>query len=409
MRRFVQRALNKLDKLDQAQLSAFTQDLARDNERLEILLDSMTDGVLVCDKRNTFLMSNKAAERLLPLSIQHFAERPPVWELIDDVHISEFIRKSLLDQDAVDEAEFCLQVPGAVRIISLRIGPLVSKGRIQGTVISISDISEKRNREARLRRAESLAKLSTVAAGVAHEIKNPLGAISIHIQLIQRLLGTQTCSYPSDVNAYLGVITEEIDRLNAIVVDFLFAVRPMDIQLLRGDLRDVIEDVVHLMAPELEQQSIALDVRPEGSQADILMDERYIKQAILNLVKNAVHAMPEGGTLRLRTYLHENSVCLDIEDSGVGMNQEVLDKIFEPFFTTRDFGSGIGLTLVYKIVKEHGGEISVESQEGRGSTFTLSFPAIRAGHHLLPGPQTTENSGLRVLDPLWKSDDEDAS
>jgi len=404
MRRFVQRALNKLGKLDQQQLHAFIQDMARENDRLDILLDSMSDGVIVCDRTNRFSMCNKAAERLLPLSVQHLAERLPVWDLIEDQSVAEFVRSTLIAQESIKEKEFILPGIGAVRLVSVSILPLVSKGRIEGTIISIGDVTDRRMQETKLRRAENLAKLSTLAAGVAHEIKNPLGAISIHIQLIQRLINQQECSAPDGVSQYLNVVTEEIERLNRIVVDFLFAVRPMDIQLTKGSLNHVTEDVLQLLAPELEQSGITLEQHLSSELPDVLMDERYIKQAILNLAKNAVHAMPQGGKLLVRSFRSTKAnqeAMLEICDTGVGMSPEVIDKIFEPFFTTRDFGSGIGLTLVFKIVKEHGGEIGVESKEGKGTTFCLSFPAVQTTRHMIGAPAGD------LMQPLWKHQPDD--
>jgi two-component system, sporulation sensor kinase E len=389
MRRFVQRALNKLTKLDQAQLQIFIQDLARENDRLELLLDSMPDGVLVCDKTNRFLLCNKAAERHVPLSVQHLSERSPVWEIIEDSAIAGFVRETLVAQESVKEKEFVLGGFGTFKIIAVSILPLVSRGRIEGTIISVHDVSERRRQETRLRQSENLAKLSTLAAGVAHEIKNPLGSISIHIQLIQRFLAQQTCVVPPDVNEHLTVVTEEIERLNRIVVDFLFAVRPMDVQLLKAGLNPLVADVVAFMRPELAQANIGIVEHLSSEVPDILMDDRHIKQALLNLFKNAVNAMPNGGELTIRTYRSPKAnqeAVLEITDTGVGMSPEVLEKIFEPFFTTRDFGSGIGLTLVFKIIKEHGGEIMVESQEGQGTTFILAFPAVVANRQLLSAP-----------------------
>lgn len=389
MRRFVQRAIKKLKKLDPEQLQIFIQDLARENEQLEVVMDSLTDGVMVADIRNNLIFYNKAVERMVPLLGFDVIEQP-VWEALSDRDMSSFVRASLINQEAVADHEFAIDAGESPRIINVGIGPLVQSGRITGSIITFRDVSEKRLREAKLRRAESLASLTTLAAGVAHEIKNPLGSIGIHIQLTQRMLSQNTCSYPEEVKGYLNVMNEEVDRLNRIVMDFLFAVRPMDIHPVAASLNQVVNETMQFMQYELEEAGIELKLDLDTELPDLVIDERYIKQAILNVVKNAISAMPKGGTLSVSSGKKDKDAVLKIADTGVGMSQEVLEKIFEPFFTTKDFGSGIGLTLVYKIVKEHGGDINVNSQEGKGTVFKLSFPMPQKERHLLSWDSDSE-------------------
>ncbi|NNM67983.1 MAG: hypothetical protein HKM06_08245 [Spirochaetales bacterium] len=235
-------------------------------------------------------------------------------------------------------------------------------------------MTERKNRESRLRRAESLASLTTLAAGVAHEIKNPLGSIGIHIQLIQRSLKNPTPSALDSVRTDLEIINEEISRLNGIVVDFLFAVRPMDTNLVLGSVGKVLVELVSFLSLELEQARIKVRLELDSGDDTVLIDERFLKQAFLNIVKNSLHAMPSGGILTVATKRTPETYDVMITDTGVGISEEHLEKIFEPYFTTKDFGSGLGLTLVYKIIKEHGGEIRVSSKPGSGTTVTIQFP-----------------------------------
>jgi two-component system, sporulation sensor kinase E len=335
----------------------------------------------VADENNALILYNKAAERLIPIVVPEGTEKP-VWEAIGDDDIREFCMKTLMDQESVLDREFTLDSNGFTRILSCSVLPLVRAGHIQGNMLRIEDISEKRGREARLRRAESLASLTTLAAGVAHEIKNPLGSIGIHIQLIQKALDRDSIDTGA-IGKNLSVINEEIDRLNKIVVDFLFAVRPMDIVLHDGDLNVLIEDLLSFVTVELESTGIRLEQSLETDLPEIQLDEKYLKQALLNIIKNAIAAMPTGGTLKISTRQKGDEVVLRITDNGMGMSEETLEKIFEPYFTTKDFGSGIGLTLVYKVIKEHMGDISVISQEGKGTTFTLTFPVPQKQQHLL--------------------------
>ncbi len=382
MRKFIARALKKLPKLDRAQIHALIYDLASENEQLEVVLNSMGDGVVVADVENYVVFANKAAERVVPVAAGDWSDRL-IWEYLQDEDIAEFVRETLVNQESVVDREFTLDSGSLTRILSCSIMPLVRNGQIQGSILRIEDISEKRGREARLRRAESLASLTTLAAGVAHEIKNPLGSIGIHIQLIQKALNGSEELDRDAIESNLKVINEEIDRLNKIVVDFLFAVRPMDMTLEERHLNSVVFDLLEFVEPELEEGGIRLDRDLESDLPMLKLDEKHFKQALLNIVKNAIAAMPDGGTLRVSTRLSGDFVVLRISDNGIGIHEDVLGKIFEPYFTTKDFGSGIGLTLVYKVIKEHMGEISVNSDEGKGTTFTITLPIPQKEQHLL--------------------------
>lgn len=390
MRGFVKRALEKISKLDSEQIEQLLQAVAEENERLAVVLDSMNDGVLVTDEEHRLQLVNKAAERLVPLVPGRVIGERHIWDSVADPDIARFTREILSNDDAVSDREFALDHGGVTRILSCSILPLVQEGRIRGNVLQLVDISEKRSREARLRRAESLASLTTLAAGVAHEIKNPLGSIGIHAQLIEKALADLKGENTGTVRSYLEVIGEEIERLNRIVVDFLFAVRPMDTHLENGDLNQLVEDLLAFVQYEMEEAGIEVIRDLDSDLPELKLDARYFKQALLNILKNAIHAMPEGGVLRISTQTRGDEALLRVSDNGVGMSEELVGKIFEPYFTTRDFGSGIGLTLVYKVVKEHLGDISVISREGLGSTFTITLPVPQREQHLITWEGSTE-------------------
>lgn len=382
MRKFIQRALEKIPKLDKEQVSHLVRDLATENERLEGVLDSLVSGIMVADAEHRLILTNKMAERLLPISSGDQDERP-IWEAIRDPDISRFLQGVLRSEDKVTDKEFAIKTSAGPKLLRCNIIPLVREGMVQGNVFLAEDITERKSKEARLRRAESLAALTTLTAGVAHEIKNPLGSIGIHIQLIQRALRNSGDMDVEAIEHDLEVITEEVERLNRIVVDFLFAVRPMNVELEDQDLNRVVHELLQFMQYELEENGVHLVERYNEDLPKISLDERLMKQAVLNVIKNAISAMPAGGELVVSTGVQGDEVVLRISDSGTGIPDELLDKIFEPYFTTKDFGSGLGLTLVYKIVKEHFGEISVSSKEGAGTAFELSFPIPQGQQRLL--------------------------
>lgn len=381
MRNFITRALEKLEKLDSEQVYKLIYDIADENERLEVVLQSIPDGILVGDWENRTVLANKAAERLLQLKKQESGEEL-VWEIIGDRDMRSFIRRSIENDEKVRDKEFTLDIHGSRKILFISIIPQVQNGQIRGNLILATDVTEKRKREARLRRAESLAGLTTLAAGVAHEIKNPLGSMSIHIQLIQKALSDKKADI-SQIKNHLEIIDEEINRLNGIVVDFLFAVRPMDTKFEERDVNEIIEEVLELVKVECEQTNISCRENLGENLPKVLIDEKYMKQAFLNCIKNAIAAMPEGGKFTIASEVRGDMVAVDFTDTGTGIDDAIIEKIFEPYFTTKDFGSGLGLTVVYKIIKEHMGDISVKSKKNEGTTFTLLIPIPQKEQRLL--------------------------
>ena len=382
MKKFIERALERLPKLDFGQIRSLIRDVASENELLEIVLESMTDGLVVLNSNHSIILKNRSADILLPFAGGDTQEKR-IWQVLTDNEIAGFFRQSLENQERVTDKQFALGESGGLRILSCSIMPLVKKGSALGNLVHIEDVTERRGREARLRRAESLAALTTLAAGVAHEIKNPLGSIGIHIQLIQKEIGTAKKPDKETIGKYLDVVMEEVERLNGIVVDFLFAVRPMNTDLARHNINQLVRDTIEFVQYELQEAGVELREGYGERLPDLDLDEKYIKQALLNIIKNAISAMPEGGILTVETVIDGSDVLLKISDTGVGISEENVSKVFEPYFTTKEFGSGLGLTVVYKIIREHGGEVSLTSKEGEGTSFVLSFPIPESERKLI--------------------------
>ncbi|MDR2716658.1 MAG: PAS domain-containing protein [Treponema sp.] len=384
MRGFYRRALSKIERLTPQQCRELLVSASGEILRLETVLDSLPSGILVCDEQHSLIMANKSSLRLLPLSNP---EGSPLWELISDEYVAAFFQRVLSNGDRVLEHEMDVEAQGTSRLLSISVHPLVDRRRITGSLVHVEDITEKRAGEVRLRRAENLASLTTLAAGIAHEIKNPLGSISIHLQLMQKALAKSAAKNSVKqsplIDKYFNILNEEVDRLNRTVVDFLFAARPMTLELREGNINFLIAELAEFIKAELEQSHILLLLELDENLPPALIDERYMKQALLNLIKNAQAAMPSGGLLTIATQVSDNEIRISVCDTGVGIIAESLAKIFEPYFTTKDNGTGLGLTLVFKIIKEHHGEIAVESREGEGSNFEISLPVRRKEKRLI--------------------------
>ena len=340
------------------------------------LFNNLQDGHVIIDEKGTVVLANRRLFTLVPYQ-RKYRNRPlegmSIKECISDKDLSSYIENVLNGKEKGEDRDFTLQVGSELR--TLRISFLrLCTDKNQYMDIIISDISEDIRKETRLRRSESLASMTTMAAGVAHEIKNPLAAMQIHTQLMRKAFQKYGSLDEEKAEKYLNVIEEETAHLNKIAVDFLFAVKPMEVELRLGSLNEHVEEVVSFLLPEAEERGIEVETKLDSFLPRIQFDARLVKQALLNLVQNAFAAMAENGKLTIISKSDGDYQALIIRDNGSGIPEEKLSKIFEPYYTTKASGTGLGLTLVYKIMKEHNGDIHVKSEVGKGTEFILLFP-----------------------------------
>lgn len=383
MRKLIRRALKSIDRLDHDRLHALVQELVSDNEQLEMVLSSIPGGIVVSGEDDRVLMCSRPARRLLPLAVPDPMDRK-VWEVIATADLSLYLREALEEDRGAPMRDFPVRNRERSSILSCGVLPLVNEGRIMGSMLYVEDVTESRAEEARFKRAEGLASLTTMAAGVAHEIKNPLASMSIHLQLMRRQIESGP-EYPEEFRGTLEILNEEVERLNGIVSDYLFAVRPGSSHPVPSDINAILLDLLKFLRFELEEAGVRVVQLLDDSLPPIPLDEGSMKRAVLNLIKNALSAMPRGGELKLQTRNEGDSVSITVSDTGTGIPEDIQGKIFEPYFTTRDTGSGLGLTVVYKVVREHGGDLHMDSVPDRGTTFRISIPAPQSERKMLLG------------------------
>jgi PAS domain S-box-containing protein len=247
-------------------------------------------------------------------------------------------------------------------------------------ILFLQDITEKKRVQRALYQSQRLASIGRLAAEVAHEINNPLSVVLTYIRLMRKLIGRQRFSLErlDDVNRYLSTMDEEVSRSGNIVKSLLDFSRRAEIEVTENDIRAIVEKTIDLVRHRCELEEIEIITSHAPDLPPVLSDFKRLQQPILNIILNAIEAMPNGGSLRISTSVGENRefVSVDISDSGTGISKEDLEKIFEPFFSTKTGkGVGLGLSVAYSIIHQHYGDISVRSEVGKGTQFTIRLPA----------------------------------
>jgi len=382
MREFMRKAIQKSQRMNEVQLKHFVKLITDEYSLLDAVMDSLNDGVIVANAENKIVKSNRAAERILENSLTESQEKN-IWEYITEKKIADFISSVIQNEEGETSEEFNLISADKTKYIEVSVLPLVKEKKIMGTIILIADITEKRNEEIKTHRLESLASLTNVAAAVAHEIKNPLAAISIHLQLLKKNFTACNLSINQKAQKHIGIIEEEIERLNKIIIDFLFAVRPLTFEFVSVDINEILKNLYETFFEEFNNKGIVISLNLQKELPKIEGDERFLRQVFMNVLTNASAAMPDGGFLDITTKLNQDTILISVSDSGQGILPENLNKIFEPYFTTKHDGTGLGLTMTYKVIKEHGGDIHVYSDYGMGTTFKFMLPISHKGSMLL--------------------------
>lgn len=378
---FLDKALGHLGRFDPSGLQSVVQRLAKEREFLESLFNTIDSGIIVTDDQGRMVYFNLMATRMLGIPPETVEEEPVTRYLpdLDWAHISALDRAG---GHGMFRTEFEVEYPRH-RLIRLNVRPLdgAAPGS-SGLVLVLNDATEARQATSEAVEAERVHALTLLAGSLAHEIGNPLNALHIHLQLmarevrkLQRIDGVPDLKEAVDrLGGFLGVATGEIDRLDYIITEFLQALRPSAPKLQAGSLNDTGQETLALLRPELEDRGLKVVSELTSGLPPVLFDPAQLKQVLVNLIKNAMQATPPQGTLTLRSGSTQEAVWMAVSDTGPGIPPEQLNRIFEPFYTTKNKGTGLGLLIVQRIIRDHGGRIELESTVGKGTTFKLWLP-----------------------------------
>ena len=393
---FLDKVLGRIGRLDAEGLQTVVQRLARERSFLETLFNTIEDGVLVADEQGRVIYFNQAVTRLIGL--QPTAEDLQVADLLPEVDWGKISHADRAGGAHVVRLEFEVHYPRP-RFLRLYAAPLDGDAiGSSGVALILHDATEARQKTFEAIESERVQALTLLAASVAHEIGNPLNALHIHLQLMEREvkklkrdewrvtsdkkapsratrhLSPDTVETAKKLEQYLAVAKGEIHRLDYIVTQFLGAIRPAPPQLRLASLNDVVEKTLELLRPEIENRGLTVNMKLARNLTATPVDATQLQQVLVNLVKNAAQAMTTAGTLTLQTGETGDDVWVSVADTGGGIPEEQINRIFEPFYTTKKKGSGLGLMIVQRIVRAHNGRIEMESRVGCGTTFRIWLP-----------------------------------
>jgi two-component system, chemotaxis family, CheB/CheR fusion protein len=245
------------------------------------------------------------------------------------------------------------------------------------TVALRQEMAERQRLEHEAHRVQHFALLGRLAAGVSHDLRNPLGAIFLHVEILEEELREPSAASATEIASALAEVKTQLVRVDELIQDYLSLVRVAAIQQAPGDLSRLVTELVQEMAPALAAHDITLQLEALAQLGQVALHNHTLQRALLNLVQNAIEAMPHGGTLTLRGRQQGTTVALDVGDTGVGIPPEQTTQIFEPLYTTKPGGTGLGLYIVQEVVAAHGGHVAVQSVVGQESTFTITLPLLR--------------------------------
>ncbi|MBU1862580.1 MAG: PAS domain-containing protein [Candidatus Omnitrophica bacterium] len=374
---FLDKFLKRLDKIDRTSLENYVRKISNEKDFAYTILNECPEGILIINTQGIVTFSNNAAQDIL---VRSQAEvMPSLQTVFEDKVLYDFIRKHFEQSQRVVHKRMEVLKP---KQMCLRISliPLYDhKGRgsigpdMIAYIVIIHDLCIE-DELALSQQQDTIESITKLAAGIAHEIGNPLNTINIYLQLINQSIKSGKID---DISQWIKIVSSETKRLDKIVKNFLNMTRSKIGFFKEGNINKCIENATHFLMPEIKHRNITIDMKLDTQIPIFFINAEKLYEAFLNIIKNSIEAMPDGGVLEIKSTLKGNLVSIICKDTGVGIDEEDLPHIFDAYYTSKEEGSGLGLMNVYNIVKTHRGRVHVESKPGHGTVVMVMIPLRR--------------------------------
>ncbi len=377
---FLDKLIERLGRVGPEDVQNYFLRLAQEKGLIETVFNSIQEGIIVTDIGGRITYVNDAACELFGFNGEN-----SIGKRLDE-RVRGLDWESLAHSTAAITRDMEIFYP-ANKFINFYIVPLLLASKAEdeqedasaapaGYAMILRDITETRRSTEKTIESERFKALTLLAAGVAHEIGNPLNSLHIHLRLMERKVHKLSGRVKEELQEAIEISQAEITRLDSIVTQFLQAIRPSKPQLHPENVNAMVAEAVRFFAPEIDDRDIVVEQELRSDLPPLELDRDQMKQVFYNVIKNSFEAMKRRGILRIRTDMDATHVKVSFTDTGGGMSAESLGRVFEPYFTTKSSGSGLGLLIVRRIVREHGGELAIESTEGQGLTLTIRLPYL---------------------------------
>jgi PAS domain S-box-containing protein len=350
-------------------------------ENLDQIMGTLQDGLILFTKDARIVLVSASAERFVGKQRGEMLGQSVEDVFNDSTRLGQIVLDSFALRRPVPQREIELD---RGRRIQLSLDFIAESGEQLGALLTMRDSESVRQIENEIELSRRLAAIGRLTSGVAHEVKNPINSIVVHLEVLREKL----LQVDPETKRHMDVIGSEIHRLDRVVKTLVDFTRPVELKLTEIDLRQIVDDVVALSAPEAQRQGVTISATLDPDPLLARVDADLIKQALLNVVLNGVQAMPHGGPLKVMADRIGETARIIVEDQGEGIPPEVRDKIYNLYFTTKKSGSGIGLAMTYRVMQLHNGALDFDSEPGHGTTFRMLLPASNG--YRLEAPKFTE-------------------
>ncbi|MGC9451708.1 MAG: sensor histidine kinase [Oceanipulchritudo sp.] len=380
--------IDRVDELDAASRANLISRLGRERRLLNMVVNTLREGVLVVESSGVLEFANPSARDMLGIHEREI-NKLSLWRAVPDLaRTLKMSSKGYLVEEANVSRELELTYPQrrTVRLYLVPIEETLEEVQLARYAVILSDITGERARTRQEIRDERVKSIIQLAAGVAHELGNPLNSLNIHLQLMRRQLQKlESSSGTGKFAKSLEICSGEVERLDSIITHFLEAVRPRQPDLRDLDLVIPLEESIEFLGAELEGAGHRVDLELASSLPVVQGDRDQLKQVFYNVIKNARQAMKSGGVIKIRAFADDEFVYIQIGDTGEGIPRQNLRKVFQPYYSTKKDGHGLGMMIVERIMQDHGGQVGIDSRPGVGTLVTLQFPQKHRRIRLLEG------------------------